>query len=684
MPDQHAADHTSISMTQSLHRQRLFGLLILSAILLGVFALYAGSLRLTTFYDDAYDLSHIANRTLFSLFDLTPYGTLNYRPVRFVPWVLVRDLFGWFRSDMLHYVNLGVHVLNTALMAALARRMGKVWRLQGWAFPAFTALFFGLFPFSFQAVLWPGALPHPLMTLCGLAGVHAYLVARANAKPRQAIFIGLSAILLLAACLSHEQGFVFGFLVVLLESVYAWHEHRRPQTGAFLLAALMLLYAAFFKWYLQPLWADPRTPPLAFSVSELVTKTAYMAQGMVDWLLIVSRYMLGLPQQKLLIVYVCLIINTLLALILLWRHKRLTLGWMSLAWWAAAIAPAVLMLSEGYVLSGPRLMYAASIGIALLYAGLLALFLKEWNSTLFKGLLLALVTALCLWCVPYILDKLNEADRLATGIRAIDADLRSSDPTSKVLLIDLPLWSGPMNPTFLIGSEGMLFFQDEVLPASTMIASVGDTQRQVEHVRYSEPMMYGPQHIYGVGGQSVDVVALKDKLLKSNYIYRFYYDTPGLRAQRLAVIHPGGSESAQLARFTKGQASATLEVAQAATCRDYVMLEMTWSHVNAPQEPVAVFVHGMDASGQQVAVADRDPVGGLLPLNEIPAGVQVSERRVFTTTDSLPAVTQVEVGVYSRVDGQRYQAARADGTLWEGASVTIPVQAASASQICVP
>ena len=684
MPDQHAADHTSISMTQPLHRQRLVGLLILSAILLGVFALYAGSLRLTTFYDDAYDLSHIANRTLISLFDLTPYGTLNYRPVRFVPWVLVRDLFGWFRSDMLHYVNVIVHVLNTALMAALARRMGKVWRLQGWAFPAFTALIFGLFPFSFQAVLWPGALPHPLMTLCGLAGTHAYLFGRSRTERKRIIYLVISALLLTAACLSHEQGFLFGFLVVLLECVQASQRKQRPFIDAFILAGLMLVYAAFFKLFLQARWTDPRTAPLTFSISELVTKAAYMAQGMIDWLLIVSRYVLGLPEQKLLIVYIFLVFNTLAVLIILWRYKRLTLGWMSLAWWAAAIAPPVLMLSEGYVLSGPRLMYAASIGIALLYAGLVALFLREWRSTLFKGLLLAFVAVLCAWCVPYILDKFNEADRLATGVRAIDADLRTSGPASKVLLIDLPLWSGPMNPTFLIGSEGMLFFQDEVLPASTMIASVGNTQRQTVHVRYSEPMMYGPQHIYGVGGQSVDAVALKDKLLASNYIYRFYYDSPGLRAQRLAVIQPSGSESAQLARFTKGQASATLETAQAVTCRDHVVLEMTWSDVTGLQEPVAVFVHGMDDGGQQVAVADRDPVGGLLPLNEIPTGIRVNERRVFTTTASLPAVAQIQVGVYSRVDGQRYQAARADGALWDGASVTIPAQAAPTSQICVP
>jgi hypothetical protein len=672
-------------MTQPLHRQRLFGLLILSAILLGVFALYAGSLRFPALYDEVYDLSHISDRTVLSLFDMRPYGTLNYRPVRLVPWIIVRDLFGWFRADMLHFVSLSVHVLNTALLAALAQRMTRLWHFRGYGFTAFSALVFGLFPFSYQAVIWSGALSHPMMTLCGIAGVHAFLSARmSRTSHRSKVFLGLSAILLLAACLSHEQGVVFGFLVVLFEGAFAWHERRRPRAGAFLLAGLMFLYAAFYKWYLQPLWTDPRTLPLTDGMPELLSKTAYMAQGLVAWLLVISRYLFGLPQQKSLIIFALTLVSNIAILLTLWRYKRLMLGLLSLVWWGVAVAPAVILLSEGYVLSGPRLMYAASVGIALLYAGVIATLLREWRSYVLRGTLVVIVIGYSLWCVPYILDKFNETDRLATAIRAIDADLRVSDPASQVLLIDFPLWSGPLNPTFLIGSEGMLFFQDEVLPASTMIASVGNTQRQTVHVRYSEPMMYGPQHVYGVGGQSVDAVALKDKLLASNYIYRFYYDLPGLRAQRLAVIQPSGSESAQLARFTKGQASATLETAQAVTCRDHVVLEMTWSNVTGLQEPVAVFVHGMDAGGQQVAVADRDPVGGLLPLNEIPAGVQVNERRAFTTTDSLPAVAQIQVGVYSRVDGERYQAAQADGALWDGASVTIPAQAAPTAQICAP
>ena len=670
-----------VSPIHRLQRNRLIALLMMSIILLGVFALYAGSLRLTTFYDDAYDISHINSRSILGLFDLQPYGTLNYRPVRFIPWVIVRDLFGWFRSDMLHYINLIVHVLNTALMAALAWRMSKAWRLYGWIFPALTALFFGLFPFSFQAVLWPGALPHPLMTLCGLAGTHAYLAARASIRPRQIIFVILSAILLLAACLSHEQGFVFGFLVILIEGVLAWRERRRMHFSAFILAALLLLYVAFFKFYIQPLWTDPLSVQAAFSIPEILSKIAYEAQGMIDWLLVISRYVVGLPQQKLLLIYILLTINILVVMFNLWRFKRLTLGLVSLAWWVAAIAPAVLTLSESYILSGPRLMYVSSIGIALLYAGIVATLLKEWRSLLQKVPLLICVAAFFVWCAPYIVDRSIDADRLATALRAIDADLRSSKPDVKVLLIDMPLWSGPMNPTFLIGSEGMLFFQDNVLPPSTMIASVGNTQRDTVHVRDLDPMTYGPNSVYGVGGPLVDLASLKSQVLKSSNIYRFYYDPPGLRAQRLAIIQAGDDKVDFMARFSHGEAYAKLENAQAIACADRIVLDMTWIGVAVMQEPVAVFVHGMDAGGQQVVVADRDPVGGLLPLNEIPAGLQVNERREITTTASMPAVAHLQVGVYSRTDGQRYEAARADGSLWDGASVTIPVNNA-ARDVC--
>jgi hypothetical protein len=137
-----------------------------------------------------------------------------------------------------------------------------------------------------------------------------------------------------------------------------------------------------------------------------------------------------------------------------------------------------------------------------------------------------------------------------------------------------------------------------------------------------------------------------------------------------------------LARFTKEGAGATLVSAQATTCAERVVLDLTWNNVNAMQEPLAVFVHGMDTSGQRVAVADRDPVGGLLPLNEIPAGIQVNERRTITTTTSTPAITQVQIGIYSRADGQRYQAAHADGSLWDGASVVVPVTSKTDAAVC--
>ena len=679
----HLLRELKIVLMGERHHCHLVSLFALSMVVLGIFAVYAPSLRLTTFHDDAYNIQVLSTRSILSLFDLRPYGTQNYRPMSFIPWVLVRDWFGWFRPEMLHYLNVAVHVLNTALVASLAWRLGRVWRLSGLAFPVLAGLFFGLFPFSYQAVLWAGALPHPLMTVFGLGAVHAYLTTGRRVGRARGVLFALSGLLLLGACLSHEQGFVFGFLVVLVEGVMALHRRRRLHVGAFVLAALMLAYAVVYKLFFQTLWTDPNWSMLATDWQGIVTNNAYYAQGLIAWLLILLRNVIGLPEQKIPLLLGLLGLNVLVVLLLLLRHKRVSLGIVSLAWWSAAIAPSAMLLSQSYVSSSPRLMYAASIGVALLYSGLIGIVIRGLRSKVLKWGLLVFTAVLCAWCVPFVEDRLSETERLTSALRFIDNDLKSSPQGATILLINMPWWSAPTNPAFMFGMEGMLLFQEGQVSPSTMIASVGNTQRDTTHVYHEVSMKQGERFVYSIGGSLVNDLALRSQILKSNYIYRFDYDPPGLRVQRLAINLAGNTQSTSpLARFSKGDAGILLESAQAAVCSDHVVFDMAWNGVIAMQEPVAVFVHGMDGEGQQVVVADRDPVGGLLPLNEIPAGVQVNERRVIAITAGMPAMSQLQVGVYSRMDGQRYQAARADGSLWDAASVTIPVQPGRSSDVC--
>jgi hypothetical protein len=653
------------------------------AVLLGVFALYAPSLRLTTLFDDAYIINVIGGRGLLSVFDLKPYGALVYRPMSYVPWLLVRDIFGWFRPDILHFLNISAHIINMALLAGLATRMGHVWHLKGVTFPALAALIFGLFPFSFQAVLWPSALPHPLMSVYGMAGVHAYLTARSSRRKRnQIVWLFVSAILLLAACLCHEQGFIFGIMTVLLECTLVWHERKKIFWPAFVLAMFTFAYALFIKYLGNTMWTDPSATMLAIGPSDWITSLAFHAQGMLAWFFILFRNLIGLPQEKTTILICLLVLNTLGVLGLLYWLKRLTLGLLSLAWWVIAIAPSVLLLSQYYVLSGPRLMYVAALGIALVYAGLVAAFFSTARLSLLKAVILAVIIFMSVWCVPYIMERTNVTARLTTSLKSIDQDLRTSSPDAKVLLIDLPGWMSTNNPAFLLGSEGMLFFQDSMVSPTTMVASVGNTWRETVHVRDLPSPAYGGNYIYGVAGPMTEGEDLKTKVLKANFVYRFYFDTPGLRVQRLATLLPATDISDPLARISKGTASVVLEKAQALQCQGTVMLDLTWSHASTIQEPVAIFVHGMDASGQQVAVADRDLVGGILPLNELSANIKLNERRVLTTTNVLLSITKIQVGVYSRNDGLRYQATRADGSLWEGESVTIPVDTTEKTAAC--
>jgi hypothetical protein len=665
-------------------RPQLARLILMGFVLWGVFTLYAGSLSQTTLYDDPGIMKFLSDRTVVSVFGIPEYikgnsainyGNYgNYRPFSLIPWLLVRDWFGWFRPDMLHMINIAAHILCTALLASLAWRLSKAWKLPGLPFMALAALFFGLFPFSFQSVLWPSAVVHPIMTLYGLAGVHAYLTYRTWHKQRgRLLILFLCLALLLASCLSHEQGFTFCFLVLLVEALWVWREHRRLNWVAVVLALAGLAYILLYRLLLSTFWTNPEDQVLSANAGAILTNVAYHAQGMVVWLLIILRNIIGLPANKEPILLAMLVLNCAGLLLLLWRMKLLTLGWLCLAWWGASIAPSALFLSNGYVLSGPRLMYAGAVGIALLYAGVVLGILARLRRRSLQVALLGGVAVLCAWCVPYILDRSNEMDRLTNALRNVDATVKTSAPTDMVLLINMPWWTGPAYPAFLIGSEGMLIFQEGSAPAWTLIASVGNTERATDYVHHPSSEKQGSHFFYGVAGRIVDDAGLKGAVLNANYVFRFDYDSPGTRSQLLAQLRATAPVTTGLARLNAKGASVVLQNASAVAGKDSINLNLTWSDANGFSEPVAIFVHGFNAQGQQVLVADRDLVDGALMLNDVPPHTTIQESRLISISMLATPVVQLQIGVYSRVTGERFRALQADGSLWPGESVVVPV-----------
>jgi hypothetical protein len=652
-------------------------ILILCLIALGAFALYAGAVQFVIFHDDLFNVRAIGGRTVLDVFDIRPFGHRDYRPLMSVPWLLVRDWFGWFVPGLLHMWNVYVHVLSTVLVGVIALRVGRWVGLRGALFPALASLIFAVFPFSYQGILWAGALGHPLMTLCGLAGIYAYLLAREQPR-RRGLLLALSALLLLCACLSHETGFLFGALIVLVEFARARVVRQPFWRGAILLCALMAAYPVVYELFIKTVW-NTNSFGRSKGFGDVVNNVIYYTQAFTSWLLIFLRDRVidtGAPA----LAVVGLFVLTVGGALVIMRKARarvnvLPLGLLGLGWWAIALLPSALYLEQSYVSGSPRMMYPLAAGVAWFWAALLAGVIVTARRPVLTLALLALVAVLSARFVLYIQDRSAETLRFSHAVRFIEGDLERRGAGARALLINLPAWNAPTRPGFVYGAEGTMFFLDANGPVADLLSYArGITFTAVNHARHDISLTQGEQYTYGPAGDVVDDNALRAGVLGSDAVYRFDFDPPGLRVRRLAVLSASAPAAAPLATLTAGQSRAAIAGASAVACDGRIEATLTWTGIAGIDQPVGVFVHGLNAAGEQVAVADRDLVDGYLPLEQVPAGLTLTETREIKRPDAGPLPVELRLGLYSRIDGKRFTALRVDGTAWPGDEVAVPVQ----------
>ena len=662
--------------------------------MLGAFTLYAGAAQLPLLYDDAPTIWRLAERSLISNFALPrTLAAGEYRPGATTLWLLTRDLFSWFYGPLLHLWNVWAHTLNTALVIALAVRLGRAVGLRGLVFPAIAGALFATFPFSYQAVLWAGALYHPIATAAGLTALLAYVRWRDG---RSAVWLVVSALALLVACLSHEAGFVFGLYLLGLELLLARRAGERPRRTAALACAAALAYPIVYQLTLVTIWSEGNYFERLNTPAAFVHKLAYFAQGLIAWMLMLVRPAAdGTLTQRYAIALGLLAVGLVFGLVVLWRARWLGLGLFALVWWVIGIAPAVGLLDTSYTSDAPRLMYLPSAGIALFWAAVIAGLMRLIPGRRSRLAPAAFAAAFTLWCTPFILGRIAETQRLTPALAAIDRDLRQSRPGDRFLLINAPFVSLPAEPTFLFGREGMHLWEVDGPdgqswgPLWKWAGSVSGVKRDTLALRHpasitsrdsyeeaDKSFTVGQPFKYGLFGRAVDDAQLRDAILSANYIYRFDYDPPGLRARRIGRIEPMGAvASAPIARLVvdANGASATLEAATADRCGERVQLHLVWSDVRNVTQPTSIFVHGHDAQGWQTLIADADLIGGAIALDQVPAGLRIFETRELIVPAGVD-VQALRIGAYLRASQRRYQAFKPDGSEWPANEIVIPIE----------
>ncbi|MCS6773209.1 MAG: hypothetical protein NZ693_03745 [Thermoflexales bacterium] len=634
--------------------------------------IYAPVWGIPLLHDDGLIVWLVRYRHLFG----SEFGDPIFRPSAYFPWQVTRALLGWYESAPIHFFNVAAHLVSTSLVFQLVLRLTYLTTgSTNWLQAFVAAVLFGGHPLFNQTLLWASALVHPLLTAFGLGATHAYLSARfAQTWAAQCALILLASLLVLGGCLSNEAGFMGALWVGIVETYLAGRAMRDKRRRIWWAVAIPLLVAAtyvvLYRLLFNAAWSRHGIYALAHPV-ESIRSLVYLAQGLIMPAVVLLRPFLGLDEQRYTVVALIFIATVIGMLAALARARRLSWGVMSLSWWSISAGLFAAALEHNYVLYAPRLNYAPMVGGVLLLSSIVSLALQRSGAWL-RALSALAVVAWAIWSAGYITRLAHEAARLLPALRLIDEDIKHTKNDDQILLINAPQWSAPAVPLLLVGTEGMPIASVQA-PADLWLGAMSGTYRRTTALRHDISLTRSDSFAYGILGDFADDGALRAALLKSNRVYRFDYDPPRyLRARRLAAIEPAEQPVAWLAKFCYKQACTALIDARWQRCSTELALHLTWQHLAPTQAQTGVFVHGLSEANTQLWVADRDLVDGYLPIEQLPAGLRLTETRFLPSLEQHPDLRQVSLGLYDRGTVERFEATLSDGSKAAEVRLVVP------------
>jgi hypothetical protein len=621
--------------------------------------LYWPSLSLPVIYDSLLHIRIAKSLDLVSVwFPTERFGF--YRPLIFLPLILIRDLFGYYPAWLLHGLNVAQHGLNAALLVALSWRL---WHRASWALAA--GLLLALHPFAYQAVAVNGHNVH--LTAAGLAllGLHAYLT---GLQRRQGRWWLLATALFLAGLLNHETAVLFGVLAALVQWSYQCPRLRqltdkRPRIREIVFPwSLYLLIGAVYAGIYQFL---PISREVLGSGPDqgLWLKTLYLLQGAAYPLTWFGHLLPGLGAVPAVLAGLG-IVAALTAWAAGGRFNRLPLllGW---GWWGSFSLLLLASLPSDYLLHGPRLLYLGGVGLALVWPVLLEP-LRE--TRLGRFLWVAVLGFVLVTGWQGIRDHLGRYDQLTAPITLIRDEMAGRPLSEGVLVVNLPAWLAPPSNTYPVGAEhvsslGHHLFVEELVTVNLR------TRRPVRAIKLPE-LLREPGYSYAVFGESdLSQPVPADWAPAGSQVFVTAYTDQGIRPEHVGQLSPptGSPPVAQFGAFPLYQAKAV-------ACGGAVEVTTSWgwSDDQLPAETLSLFVQLLDDEGQLVAQADGPPFGLRFNLIAPVPGWQMVDRRVLRpATDDYPSVL---LGVYNYVDGERLAGRDVQGCSLIDDALRLPVQ----------
>lgn len=596
-------------MKIKLPYRALFGLL--AAVFFTIW-LYLPTLRLPLIYDSLLHIRIASGLNLNNVW-LPTEAFGFYRPMTFVPLLLVERLWGGYPAGLLHGLNVVQHALNVLLIALLGKRVWGKWRVGVTA-----AFLFAAFPFSYQAVAVYGHNVHPTIANLILLGLHGYLSALESERRWKRPLLWLFTLLCyLLAVLTHESAILFGPFAGLVQ----WTRPGRapqlslreldPRRSPWLIFVLLgVVYFVVYQYL--PISRAPQAEEA--STAALQLRALYLLQAAVYPLAWLGKRV-GVDSAVAIIGVSALLYSSLV----IWRARRAPNRYpllFAIGWWGLAFLLIGVPLSADYLLRGPRLLYLGSVGVCFAWA---ALFTEQegcksalqrigpspphpFTSFLSYSLTPFLFIALLFASTLFVRQKLAAYTQLTQPVSVLREAVAQPEAGEGVLLLNLPQWLDAPQTAFPVGVEfvsmlgGYLFVEELVqfnldAPIAAQAAVLNE---QFQETPYAVGL-HAQTPIERVTWQSDGV----------QHVVLTRYEADGPHAQTTGYI---GAPSGKNALATFGPY--TLWNATLMPCPDAITLFTIWTHdpdVVLPTQ--TLFAQGLDASGQLVAQADGPPLG---------------------------------------------------------------------------
>ncbi len=625
-------------------KHRLLQFITLVALPVGVaLALYSPAFWFGFSFDDMVHFFWLDWRTLWTVW-LSAKGLTYYRPLPFFIWKVWASILGRHDPQVFHAINIILHGLNAGLVSQLA------WRLNEGRARFFFALsagvLFATFPFAYQAITNVSSLCHPLATAIILSSVLFYWDAHRGQNRRRNLITAF--LLATIAPFAHESGVILGLFLLLVE--LSWRARgTTSRLSLWPLAFLAVGSAGSLIWIAMPKESQVR---LLANPASLWHNTVYFLQALAYPLSpLAASIAIHLPTDEFLLVG-GLSSLVLLAAYLWTRSTRVdNLFLIGLVWFALALLPAWALLPYEYVVDGPRLLYLASVGAALLWATVVV-GLSQEHRVWVAFLVMALVALLSGQASAFVREKVQQHALLSNYVEEAVYVAARHSRHEPLLFVNVPAWLASRTSRFLLGHEGVTLIPEYSTIGDLIYWNGNRLSRQIDGVTLVEAFDESPFY-HGFYGPEVSYREM-DRAIRAHA--RVYLTT--WEGWQLHIRDAGGLLPQAPDRLIATlDHTLSLAAGELRLVGDFLQIELGWACSQPLEVDATVFVHLVDDAGHIVAQDDRYPLQGLWPLRYWQAGDAVADLRWVRVPRGLPVGSYtVLVGVYDRATGKRLTA----------------------------